>query len=62
MPEINRFYGIIILMFFGDPNPAHFHVEYGGRRSADQHQHAGRDPREIASSYHGDGGRMGLIA
>ena len=30
MPEISRFYGIIIRMYFGDHNPPHFHVEYGG--------------------------------
>ena len=28
MPEISRFYGIIIYMFFDDHNPPHFHVEY----------------------------------
>lgn len=30
MPEISRFYGIIIKMYFGDHNPPHFHVEYEG--------------------------------
>ena len=29
MPEICRFYGIIILMNFKDHAPAHFHVWYG---------------------------------
>jgi Domain of unknown function (DUF4160) len=29
MPEICRFYGIVILMFHGDHNPPHFHVRYG---------------------------------
>ncbi|SMO75039.1 protein of unknown function [Solitalea koreensis] len=29
MPEISRFYGIIIRMFFDDHNPPHFHVIYG---------------------------------
>ncbi len=29
MPEISRFYGIVIQMFFNDHNPPHFHVEYG---------------------------------
>lgn len=29
MPEISRFYGIIIQMFFEDHNPPHFHIEYG---------------------------------
>lgn len=29
MPEICRFYGIIIKMFFEDHNPPHFHAEYG---------------------------------
>jgi hypothetical protein len=30
MPEICRFYGIVIKMFFEDHNPPHFHAEYGG--------------------------------
>ncbi|MFH1777558.1 MAG: DUF4160 domain-containing protein [Candidatus Omnitrophota bacterium] len=30
MPEICRFYGIVIKMFFDDHIPPHFHVEYGG--------------------------------
>ena len=29
MPEISRFYGIIIRMYFGDHAPPHFHAEYG---------------------------------
>ena len=29
MPEISRFYGIIIRMFFDDHNPPHFHALYG---------------------------------
>ena len=29
MPEICRFYGIVIKMFFDDHNPPHFHAEYG---------------------------------
>lgn len=33
MPEISRFYGIIIKMFFNDPFPAHFHAEYGENRA-----------------------------
>ncbi len=28
MPEISRFYGIIITMFVNEHNPPHFHVEY----------------------------------
>jgi len=28
MPEICRFYGIIIRMFYNDHNPPHFHVIY----------------------------------
>jgi hypothetical protein len=28
MPELSRFLGIRILMFFEDHNPPHFHVEY----------------------------------
>jgi hypothetical protein len=29
MPEISRFYGIIIRMFFLDHSPPHFHADYG---------------------------------
>ena len=28
MPEISRFYGIVIKMFFQDHAPPHFHAEY----------------------------------
>lgn len=28
MPEISRFLGIVIYMFFREYNPPHFHVEY----------------------------------
>lgn len=29
MPEISRFYGIVIKMYFADHAPPHFHAEYG---------------------------------
>jgi hypothetical protein len=29
MPEISRFFGISIKMFFGDHVPSHFNAEYG---------------------------------
>ncbi|MDP2959012.1 MAG: DUF4160 domain-containing protein [Longimicrobiales bacterium] len=29
MPEVSRFYGIVIKVYFGDHNPPHFHAEYG---------------------------------
>jgi hypothetical protein len=29
MPELSRFYGIIIYMFVKDHNPPHFHAKYG---------------------------------
>ncbi|RLD06362.1 MAG: DUF4160 domain-containing protein [Chloroflexi bacterium] len=29
MPEISRFYGIVIRMYFDEHNPPHFHAEYG---------------------------------
>lgn len=30
MPELSRFYGIIIRMFYGDHPPPHFHAAYQG--------------------------------
>jgi len=29
LPELSRFYGIVIRMFYRDHNPPHFHAEYG---------------------------------
>ncbi len=29
MPEITRFYGIVVKLFFGDHLPPHFHAVYG---------------------------------
>jgi hypothetical protein len=33
MPEICRFFGIVIRMFFDEHNPPHIHVEYQGNRA-----------------------------
>ena len=33
MPEISRFFGIIIKMFFYDHAPPHFHAEYGNYKA-----------------------------
>ncbi len=34
MPEISRFYGIVIAIFWDDHNPAHFHARYGSHSAA----------------------------
>jgi len=31
MPEISRFLGIIITMYYSEHNPPHFHARYGGQ-------------------------------
>lgn len=33
MPEISRFYGIIITMYNSEHNPPHFHVRYNDYRA-----------------------------
>jgi hypothetical protein len=33
MPEICRFFGIIIAIFYEDHPPPHFHVRYGGQQA-----------------------------
>lgn len=33
MPEISRFYGLIITMYYNDHAPAHFHVKYGAYKA-----------------------------
>ncbi len=33
MPEISRFFGIVVLIFYNDHNPPHVHVEYQGHKA-----------------------------
>jgi len=33
MPIISRFYGILIVMYFNDHNPPHFHAKYSGHEA-----------------------------
>ena len=30
MPEVSRFYGIVIQIYYGDHAPPHFHAQYAG--------------------------------
>ena len=33
MPEISRFFGIVIQMYFAEHGPPHFHAVYAGKRA-----------------------------
>ena len=33
MPELSRFFGIIVAMFYNDHPPPHFHVRYGREKA-----------------------------
>jgi hypothetical protein len=33
MPEVSRFYGIVVQMYFGDHPPPHFHARYSGQKA-----------------------------
>lgn len=33
MPEISRFFGIVIFMYFDEHDPPHFHAKYGEERA-----------------------------
>ena len=35
MPEISRFYGIVIRMYWREHNPPHLHAEYSGHEQID---------------------------
>lgn len=34
MPELTRFFGIIISMYYNDHSPPHFHAKYGEAQSS----------------------------
>ena len=33
MPEISRFFGIVLQMYYADHDPPHFHVRYTGQKA-----------------------------
>jgi hypothetical protein len=33
MPELSRFFGIIITLYYNDHVPAHFHIRYGAQKA-----------------------------
>ena len=33
MPEISRFFGVLITMYYNDHAPPHFHVRYGSQKA-----------------------------
>ena len=33
MPEISRFFGIVIAMFYNEHEPPHFHARYGSQKA-----------------------------
>jgi hypothetical protein len=61
MPEISRFFGIIIAMFYDEHNPPHFHdfhARYGDAQAAIEIGslrvlEGGLPPRALASSSNG---------
>lgn len=34
MPELSRFFGMIIAMYYNDHSPPHFHAKYGGEQAS----------------------------
>jgi len=34
MPEISRFFGIVVYMYYKEHAPPHFHAKYAGQRAA----------------------------
>ena len=53
MPEVSRFFGIVIYVYFEDHAPPHFHARYGGQEaSIDMRSRAviaGRLPKRAAA-------------
>ncbi|MCH8291239.1 DUF4160 domain-containing protein [Candidatus Poribacteria bacterium] len=53
MPEISRFFGIVIAIYYRDHPPPHFHAKYGGQTGVfsikDLRLIEGRLPRRIIS-------------
>ena len=50
MPEICRFYGIVIKMYFADHAPPHFHAEYSEHEATNRHQQSGSVVWQVTAS------------
>jgi hypothetical protein len=46
MPEISRFFGIVIAMYYNDHAPPHFHVRYGEHKAV-----VGIDPAVVLGGH-----------
>jgi hypothetical protein len=63
MPELCRFFGIIITMFYDDHAPPHFHVRYGEHKAINNgNQFADAIGRPLATTGIGVGRRVGRTA
>jgi Domain of unknown function (DUF4160) len=62
MPEVSRFYGIVIRIFYDDHNPPHFHAEYGEYEVLVAIQSLAIPRGWPARSCARDGDGMGLLA
>lgn len=55
MPEICRFLGIVITMYFDEHDPPHFHVQYNqysaGMSISDLNVIAGQLPAKVSRSF-----------
>ena len=59
MPEISRFLGIVIRMYFLDHDPPHFHATYAGAEAQIRIRPVGVLGKPIAAARLGARGRMG---
>jgi len=59
MPEIVRFYGIIIKLFFSDHPPPHFHAIYGEYNRLFSIENLDNDRRGFTPSRQKNGRRIG---
>jgi hypothetical protein len=55
MPEVARFYGIVIKVFFGDHPPPHFHAIYGEYNAL-----VNIDSLEVFERFAQSGGEIGV--
>ena len=59
MPEISRFFGIIIAMFYDEHNPPHFHVRYNEHKAEIGIQTLSLLAGQLPPPCHGTGDGMG---
>ena len=61
MPEVSRFFGIIIAMYYNDHSPPHFHAKYGDDQASLRIDNGAILEGNLGTRAHADSSKNGAL-